>query len=52
MKKGAIGLIFTIIGGIITALGSAVLTVDTSEKVLGKFVDETNDEIKKLEEES
>lgn len=52
MKKsnGIIGWIIVIGGGILSAIGSALLTVDTSQKVLGEFVDETNEEIKRLEE--
>ncbi len=53
MKKhsGILGWIIVIGGGILSAIGSALLTVDTSQKVLGEFVDETNEEIKRLEEE-
>jgi hypothetical protein len=49
-NKGILGWVVVILGGIATAVGSAFLTVDTSEKVLGGFIDETNEEIKKLEE--
>jgi len=47
---GILGWIVVIGGGILSAIGSALLTVDTSQKVLGDFVDETNEEIKRLEE--
>lgn len=47
---GILGWIAVIGGGILSAVGSAFLTVDTSNKVLGDFVDETKNEIEKLEE--
>ncbi len=54
MKKtngaGILGWVIVILGGIASAIGSAILTVDTSQKVLGDFVDETEEEIRKLEE--
>lgn len=49
-RHGVLGWILVIACGIGTAVGSAFLTLDTSEKVLGQFVDETNKEIAKLEE--
>ena len=49
MKKGVIGMIVVIVGGIVSAVGSALLTVDTSEKVLNKFVDDVNNDIARLE---
>ena len=54
MKRthGILGWIAVIAGGLLTAVGGAFLTLDTSEKVLGKFVDDTNEEIKKLEMEN
>lgn len=48
---GVLGWIIVIVGGIASAIGSAFLTVDASQKVLGGFIDETNEEIKRLEEE-
>lgn len=50
-SNGIIGWIIVIGGGILSAIGSALLTVDTSQKVLGEFVYETQNEIKRLEEE-
>ena len=51
-KHGILGWVAVIAGGLLTAVGGAFLTLDTSEKVLGKFVDDTNEEIKKLEMEN
>ena len=51
-RHGILGWIAVIAGGLLTAVGGAFLTLDTSEKVLGKFVDDTNEEIKKLEMEN
>lgn len=49
-NKGILGWIIVIVGGIATAVGSGLLTVSTSENVLGGFIDATNEEIKRLEE--
>jgi len=49
-NKGILGWIIVIVGGIATAVGSGLLTVSTSENVLGGFIDDTNEEIRRLEE--
>ncbi len=49
-NKGILGWIIVIIGGVATAIGSGLLTVSTSENVLGGFIDDTNEEIRRLEE--
>ena len=49
-NKGILGWIIVIVGGVATAIGSGLLTVSTSENVLGGFIDDTNEEIRRLEE--
>lgn len=49
-NTGILGWIIVIVGGIATAVGSGLLTVSTSENVLGGFIDDTNEEIRRLEE--
>ena len=45
---GKIGWALLILSGIGSAAGTGFITVDTSNKILGKFVDDTNEEINKL----
>ena len=45
---GKIGWALLIASGIGSAAGTGMLTVDTSNKILGKFVDDTNADIEKL----
>lgn len=49
-SKTTIGMIIAIVSAIGGAIGSAFLTIGTSEKVLGGYIDECDAEIKKIEE--
>lgn len=54
MKKPSmttIGIIVGIVCSIGSAIGTALMTIGTSEKVLGGYIEETEAELKKLEEE-